>query len=53
MLVVGGRKVGEFQIHLGDKMCSTCDALDKGCERREVFRVGPRILLCPAGWCLC
>lgn len=26
-------KVGEFQRHLGDKTSSTCDALDKGCER--------------------
>lgn len=32
LLGVGG-KVGEFQRHLGDKTSSTCDALDKGCER--------------------
>lgn len=48
-----GGKVGEFQTHLGDKTSSTCGALDKGCERGEVFRVGPRILSCSAGWCLC
>lgn len=48
-----GGKVGEFQTHLGDKTSSTCGALDKGCERGEVFKVGPRILLCSTGGCLC